>query len=193
MLPRNPAMTMHQMLIWLPLLGLLAWAAIQDLRARRIANWLTYLLALSGLAVSFVPLHPVTPLQSLLGLAAGFGLAFVLFGLGAVGGADVKLLAGVGAWIGLWPVFLVFIVEAVLGLVIVLTQAVCQGRLRTLTRNSTVLMLNLVHIGDLGVDHVTQTGQSCRSVDRPLPYAVPVLLATAAVLVLRMALFGGEL
>jgi len=32
-------------------------------------------------------------------------------------------------------------------------------------------------VRDVGLDHTKATGQSCRSVDRPLPYAVPVLVA----------------
>jgi prepilin peptidase CpaA len=186
-------MAMHQLLVWVPLLALLACAAVQDLRLRRISNRLTFLMALSGLAQSFVWSHPVSPASSLLGLLAGFGLAFVLFGLGALGGGDVKLLAGLGAWIGPRLVFGVFLVEAVLGLVIVLAQAVYQGRLRKLLDNSAVLAVNLVHVGDVGVDHVAHTGRSCQSVDRPLPYAVPVMAAAVAVLYLRLSGNGGAL
>ncbi len=121
----------------------------------------------------------------MLGFLTGFGLTIVLFVLGAVGGGDVKLLAGIGAWIGPGPTLAVFAVEAVLGAAIVLFQAVWQGRLSTLLRNSTVLAINLAHVGDVGMDHVSATGRSCRSVDRPLPFAVPTLAAVAMVVAFR--------
>ena len=39
------------------------------------------------------------------------------------------------------------------------------------------LAVNLVHVRQVGVEHAKATGLACRSVDRPLPYAVPTGLA----------------
>jgi prepilin peptidase CpaA len=122
-----------------------------------------------------------TPAQAGLGLLVGFAIPFALFALGALGGGDVKLLAGIGAWLGAVAVMKVFIVAAIVGLIIVLVQCAWQGRLLMLFRNSAVLAINLVHIQQVGVKHVSETGNSFRSVDRPLPYAVPVLIATILV------------
>jgi prepilin peptidase CpaA len=127
----------------------------------------------------------VSPAQAWLGMLAGFALPFAMFVMGAIRGGDVKLLAGIGAWIGPVPAFEVFIVEAVVGLVIVLVQCAMQGKLLALFRNSTVLAINLVNVSYLGVKHVSETGQQFRSIDRPLPYAVPVLIAVVLVV------FGG--
>lgn len=177
-------MSYYSVLPMLPLLALLTWAAVQDLRTRQIRNWLTLSLAWSGLIGSFVLGGRgvfLAPADSLLGLLAGFALPFVLFALGALGGGDVKLLAGVGAWVGPVNVLLVFVVAALVGLVIVVAQSLAQGRLITLFRNSAVLLINLWHWSDLGTAHVAETGRGSRSVDRPLPYAVPVLAATVLV------------
>jgi prepilin peptidase CpaA len=165
----------------LPMVALLVWAAVQDVRTRRIRNWLTLSLAGSGLLASLVPHGGVGPSQALLGLLVGFAVPFVLFALGALGGGDVKLLAGIGAWMGPADVFAVFVVAAIVGLVIVLIQCTAQGKLFALFRNSAVLTMNLMHVGELGARHVAETGQACRSIDRPLPYAVPVLVATVLV------------
>jgi len=85
--------------------------------------------------------------------------------------------------VGPGPVVAVFAITAIIGMVIVLTQAAVQGRLRTLLTNTTLLTINLVHLQDVGLEHAQATGRSCRSVDRPLPYAVPVLLAVLLMLV----------
>ena len=169
MVPLNAA----HLLPLVPLFALLAWAAVEDARVRRIRNWLTLSMILTGFA------HQGWDgaTTSAAGLGAGFGLTVVLFVLGAVGGGDVKLMAGVGAWVGPGGAVAVFLAEAVIGMAIVLVQAAAAGRLRTLSRNSLVLAVNLVHVREVGVEHAKATGQSCRSVDRPLPYAVPTGLA----------------
>lgn len=173
-------------LLWmLPLLLMLVWAAIEDLRFRKIRNWLTFSMLFSGLVQSLLPGSHIGAWQSLLGFGIGFVLPFVLFVLGAVGGGDVKLLAAVGAWVGGFASFKIFCLQAVFGMVIVITQAAWQGRLFKLGRNSALLAMNLVHIEQVGLEHTTLTGQSCKSVDRPLPFAVPVLAA-----VVTLALLG---
>ena len=93
-----------------------------------------------------------------------------------------KLLAAVGAWIGPVNILLVFILKDLIGLLLVLAQATYQGRLRTLLKNSTVVALNLVHLREVGLQTVQQVGLSCKSVDKPLPMAVPVLVAVGLLL-----------
>jgi len=161
---------------------MLALAAALDIRQRRIPNALTGVLALSGLMQSFLPGHTVAPLQSLLGLLVGGGLLLGLFALRAVGGGDVKLLAGAGAWLGVNLVFQVFLLEAVIGMVLVLASCARHGRLRLLMNNSMLLATNIAHVNQLGTDHVAATGASARSVDRPLPYALPIFIATIIIL-----------
>jgi prepilin peptidase CpaA len=170
-------MNAHRLLPLAPLFALLIWAAIEDVRARRIRNWLTFSLILTGILQSFIGRGGISPGAAGLGALVGFALPLALFVLGAVGGGDVKLMAGVGAWLGPTAVFEVFCATALIGMVIVLAQAAMQGRLRVLSRNTAVLAINLIHVSDVGLEHTTATGKSCRSVDKPLPYAVPVLLA----------------
>jgi prepilin peptidase CpaA len=160
---------------------MLVWAAVEDVRSGRIRNWLTLSLVWSGLLSSLLFPIGLTPMQSMLGLLAGLALPFAAFAMGALGGGDVKLLAGVGAWLGPMNLLMVFIMAAVVGMVVVLVQSLVQGRLAVLFRNSAVLLLNLWHVNDVGAAHLNATGKSCRSVDRPLPYAVPVLAATVLV------------
>ena len=173
---------LHALLTYLPLLVLMTWAAAIDLRQRRIPNWLTVLLMLSGIAQSFLPARTVTPFESILGVIAGAAIPFVLFAIGAVGGGDVKLMAGVGAWLGPWAAFAVFVVEKVIGLMIVLGQAAWQGRTRVLLRNSAVVAVNLLYVKDVGLEHATRTGRESRSIDKPLPFAVPALIAVVLVI-----------
>lgn len=175
-------MTLHALISHLPLLALLALAATIDLRSRRIPNWLTLMLALTGLMQSLTPVANTPFLSAVGGLTIGFALAFALFALGALGGGDVKLLAGCGAWLGPVMTFKLFCAAAVVGMLIVLVQCAWKRSLPALFRNSALLAVNLLHVREVGVDHASATGQSCRSVDKPLPYAVPVLVALLVLL-----------
>ncbi len=179
-------MTQQMLLAAAPLGAGLVWAAVQDLHSRRIPNVLTFALVLCGIAQSFGAAGTVSPAQSLLGLAVGFTLTFALFAIGALGGGDVKLLAGVGAWLGPVMALSVFAVAAIVGMVIVLGQALVQGRVAMLFRNTAVVGINLMHLREVGIEHAAATGLTCRTVDRPLPYAVPVLIATAALVAARV-------
>jgi len=175
-------MTWHALILFAPLVVMLAVAAAIDIRSRRIPNALTGLIALVGLMQSCTAMHTVTPWQSILGLLTGAGLLLALFALGAVGGGDLKLLAAAGAWLGPRLVFQVFLLEAILGMLLVLITCAIHGRLRLLMNNSLLLATNIAHVNKLGTDHVQATGESCRSVDRPLAYAVPIFIATIIVL-----------
>jgi prepilin peptidase CpaA len=172
----------YHLLMAAPALALMVWAAAEDLRSRRIPNWLTFSLILSGLVQSVLPGSVVSPGHALLGMLLGFTLMLFLFLLGAMGGGDVKLLSGVGAWFGVGVVWNVFLLAAVIGAVMVIAQALSQRRTKMLLRNTAVVAINLAHVNDVGLEHTKATGQSCRSVDRPLPYALPILIAMLALL-----------
>lgn len=175
-----------QLLSLAPLLAMLGIAAVIDWRVRRIPNWLTVLMLLSGVVGSFLPGSVASPGQAMLGMLVGFAIPFVLFAMGALGGGDVKLLAGAGAWLGPIIIGKIFLAAAVVGMIIVLVQSTRQRRLSALLRNSAVLSVSLINIDRIGADAVCETGKACRSIERPLPYAVPVLIAALIVLSLGM-------
>ncbi|WP_428936830.1 A24 family peptidase [Fontivita pretiosa] len=173
---------MRNLLPLLPMFAMLALAASLDWRARRIPNWLTLGLAAGGLVNSLFPATRLAgPDQALLGAGLGLALTFPMFWLGAIRGGDVKLIAALGAWLGPIGVIKLLVVQALVGLVIVLVQCAARGKLTALLSNSAVLAMNVAHVRELGADHVGQAGQAYRSIDRPLPYAVPVLLAAVIV------------
>jgi prepilin peptidase CpaA len=85
-------------LIWA--LGVATAGAIQDVRSRRISNWLTYSGLLSALCVRLAIAGWSGFRSGLAGAMVGGGIFFVLFLVGGMGGGDVKLMAAVGAWAG---------------------------------------------------------------------------------------------
>ena len=101
------------------LLGALITAvtgAAQDVRARRIPNWLTYGSLVMGLGARtyWVGWHGLA--QGAEGMLAGGGVFFLFFLVHGMGAGDVKLMGAVGAWVGAWPAVLVMVFTAFAGL-----------------------------------------------------------------------------
>src|SRR3954463_11093362 len=179
-------MTSYALLTCAPMFALPAWAAVSDCASRRIPNWLTYTLILGGLIHSLIAGSTVGLSGALLGMLVGFALTFVFFAVGAMGGGDVKLLTGVGAWLGPWGVLLVFVIEALVGMAQAFVQAASQKRLGAVLRNSAVLAGGIASgAGDIGVSTLPEPGADGKAMKQVLPYSVPVLVATALVFALR--------
>ncbi|NGZ76006.1 A24 family peptidase [Saccharibacillus alkalitolerans] len=76
-------------------------AFMTDIRTRKIPNVLNLAFVVSGLLYQGAA-HGLDGLYFAgKGCAAGFGVLFILYLLGAVGAGDVKLFAGIGAWTGI--------------------------------------------------------------------------------------------
>jgi prepilin peptidase CpaA len=168
-------------MVWAPLIGALAVAAVIDARQRRIPNWLTFGLLGAGLCrAAFFGAAAFE--HSVLGFLAGGAFPLLLYALSAVGAGDVKLLAAIGAWVGPGPAIAIFMVQAILGLIIVVTQAIAQRRTGALLRNSALIVAHFGYVGEFGLRNAVETGKSSRSISRPLPFAVPVFIATLIVI-----------
>ena len=86
------------------LLIVLLMAVVTDLRSSRIPNWLTFSamgFALAGHAW-LGSMHGV--MFSLAGLGTGLGLFFLIYLAGGIGAGDVKLMAAIGAFVGVYGV-----------------------------------------------------------------------------------------
>jgi prepilin peptidase CpaA len=83
------------------LLALLAIATVTDVRRHKIYNWNTYPGILAGFAVNGLEAGWPGLEDSLVGFAACFGIMLLCFVLFNIGGGDVKLIAMMGAFLGL--------------------------------------------------------------------------------------------
>ena len=136
----GPWLKAHPDLV-LPLLLSLGMAGC-DLKTRRIPNYLTLGGALGGLVFQ-LGYHG---LPGLLDGLAGLGLGFVLllgpYLLGGMGAGDVKASAALGAWLGLWRAFALFVYTGLWGGLIILVMLLWQGRLLAEIRAGGNFLLN---------------------------------------------------
>ena len=114
----------------LPLV-LALWMGWRDLKTRRIPNFLTLGVALSGLAFQLVCYGWSGLSDGALGLLLGFSLLFLPYVLGGLGAGDVKALAAMGAWLGPVLVLSLFFYMTICGALIALGMLCWKGKLRS--------------------------------------------------------------
>ncbi len=103
--------------IWFVTVTLIVAAVIDGLQLK-VPNWITYPMILSGWVYSGATAGWEGLGWSLVGTIVGLALLLPAYAIGGMGAGDVKLLAGVGAWIWGTDTFYAFCVSAVLGGVI---------------------------------------------------------------------------
>lgn len=82
----------------------LLMAVVMDLRSSRIPNWLTFSAMGFALAGHAWLNNMDGVLFSLAGLGTGLGVFFLFYLAGGIGAGDVKLMAAVGAFVGVYGV-----------------------------------------------------------------------------------------
>lgn len=159
-----------------------AAAAVWDLRERRIPNKLTAPVFLAGVMYQ-AAFHGLAGLgDAALAFLLGFGTLFVLWMIGGGGGGDVKLMGALSVWLGFHMTLLVIIVSTVLVVVgtggFVVYSAFSGGLRRTSQQRSAAEGTN--------PDLERRPAKSAASQRRIMAYALPVALATWAVLIWKL-------
>lgn len=103
--------------IWFLTAALVVAAAIDGWKLK-VPNWLTYPLIVSGWVYSGLAFGWAGLGYSLLGTLVGLGMLLPLHAIGGMGAGDVKLLAGVGAWVWTMTTAYSFCFSAIIGGVI---------------------------------------------------------------------------
>ncbi|HMH06531.1 MAG TPA: prepilin peptidase [Terriglobales bacterium] len=155
-------------------LAIASVGAVKDFRGHRIPNWLTY----SGLLVALLVrlgLGGWTELRGgLLGMLFAGGIFFLLFLLGGMGGGDVKLMAAVGAWVGLAHVGILLIMSAIAGGLLAVGYVLVHKRMFESLRN--VMELVRHHLTEGLAPHPTLNVQQAGTLR--LPYGLAIAIGT---------------
>src|SRR5437763_746154 len=100
--------------IWLVTVVVIVAAVIYGFELK-VPNWVTFPFIISGWLYSTVAFGFEGLGWSLLGTVIGLALLLPLYAIGGMGAGDVKLLAGVGAWMGSAVTLGAFVTSAVVG------------------------------------------------------------------------------
>lgn len=159
------------------LIALILVAAVYDVLYRRIPNWLTIGGVLTGIALNSFIYRGWPGLRlSLTGLAVGFAAYFILYSLRAMGAGDVKLMAAVGALVGVGDWFGIFLITAIVGGIAGLAMVAMRGRLRKTLWNVGFILSEMKHGRPAYVGREELDVKSPKSVG--LPHGAMIALGT---------------
>ncbi|HVJ66546.1 MAG TPA: A24 family peptidase [Caulifigura sp.] len=158
---------------WVLLVTMVVFTAVAagwDLREKRIPNRLTLPMFFAGWIYQVAFHGWAGLLDGLAGFAIGFGVLFVLWFIGGGGGGDVKLMGAMSVWMG-YRMTLLILIASTAAVVVLTMGAVAWGIMSRGMRKTQQKLKG--HAGE---------SRAQKQARRILPYAVPVALATWAVL-----------
>ncbi len=163
--------------IWL-LSAILIVAAIIDGWILKVPNWLTFPLVFAGWAAAAWCGGLSGLAWSMAGTLVGLGLLFPAYAIGGMGAGDVKLMAGIGAWIGATATFYAFCVSSIIGGVIAVAMVLYRRRwhhhfLQFLRIVDEILVIR-------NADTLSAIAAERKSTMLLLPYGIPIALGTIA-------------
>ena len=139
-------MSYPPLVVQILLLLIVVPAAMFDFRQRRVPNWLSLTGVLLGIGLNFFLGQPPTDLSnSLQGLGLAFVIYFPLYLIRAMGAGDVKLMAAVGAIVGLKNWLGILVLTAGFGGLAALVLVLNKGRLRSTFRNIWLILISVRH------------------------------------------------
>lgn len=117
--------------VWFVTVALIVAAVIDGIQLK-VPNWLTFPFIISGWIYSSIAYGMagdgwwVGLGFSLLGTLVGLALLLPAYSIGGMGAGDVKLLAGVGAWVHVQSTFYGFCLSAIIGAVLAVAMVLIQ-------------------------------------------------------------------
>ena len=111
-------------------------------------NWITFPMIISGWVFNTAMLGWEGLGYSLLGTVVGLGLLLPAYAIGGMGAGDVKLLAGVGAWVGSTVTFYAFCLSAVIGGVIAVAMVLYRRGWRKHQAQFMMILNEITTVGD---------------------------------------------
>jgi prepilin peptidase CpaA len=120
-------------------------AGVYDIRWRRVPNWLTLSGVVLGVALNTFLYETPGLWLSLKGLGVALLVYFPLYAIRAMGAGDAKLMAAIGALVGPWNWFGVFMISAVTGGVFAIALLLTTGRMHRTFANVGFMLKELAY------------------------------------------------
>ena len=161
--------------VWL-LSFILVAAAVIDGWKLKVPNWITFPLVISGWVYGAACFGWPGLGASLLGTAVGLGLLLPAYAIGGMGAGDVKLLGGVGAWVGATATFYAFCVSALAGGLIALAMVAYRRRWQHHQVQFMSILTEILTVRDPNA--LAAIAAERKSSMLLLPYGIPIALGT---------------
>ncbi|MCC6126580.1 MAG: prepilin peptidase [Pirellulales bacterium] len=163
--------------IWLVTAVLVVAAAIDGWKLK-VPNWITFPFVISGW-IYWTASHGMEGLGwSLVGTLVGLALLLPAYAIGGMGAGDVKLLAGVGAWVCGTHTFYAFCLSAIVGGAIALGMVVVGKKWRHHSSQFKNIVNEILVIRD--PNQLAAIAAERKSSMLLLPYGIPIAIGTIA-------------
>lgn len=160
----------------------LVYAAYIDGKQLRVPNWITFPMIVSGWVYSCIwygldgQLWYVGLGWSLAGTAVGLATLLPAYAIGGMGAGDVKLMAGIGAWVYCAVTFYAFCVSAIVGAILAVAMIIISRQSKT-HWNQFFFIINEIMTVRNPEALATIAGERKASM-RLLPYGIPIAIGT---------------
>jgi prepilin peptidase CpaA len=151
-------------------------AAVIDGWKLKVPNWITFPMIVAGWIASAVVFGWAGLGWSLVGTVVGLALLMPAYAIGGMGAGDVKLLAGVGAWVGATHTFWAFLVSALVGGVIALGMVIYRRRWQHHQSQFWMILSEILVIRD--PNQLAAVAAERKSSMMLLPYGIPIAIGT---------------
>ncbi|HVT26412.1 MAG TPA: A24 family peptidase [Lacipirellulaceae bacterium] len=166
--------------VWIVSVTLVVAAVIDGVKLK-VPNWITFPMVISGW-VYCATLSPYAGweglLYSLLGTAVGLALLLPAYAIGGMGAGDVKLLAGIGAWVGSTVTLYAFATSAIVGGVIALLMVVLRRKWSKHQAQFWMICNEILTVKD--PEKLAAIAAERKSTMMLLPYGIPIAIGTIA-------------
>jgi prepilin peptidase CpaA len=166
--------------IWVVTVTLIV-AAVIDGTKLKVPNWITFPMIISGWVYSAV-LSPFAGweglMYSLVGTAIGLALLMPAYAIGGMGAGDVKLLAGIGAWVWGTVTLYAFAVSAIVGGVIAVGMVLVGRSWRKHQGQFWMICNEILTVKD--PDKLAAIAAERKPNMMLLPYGIPIAIGTIA-------------
>jgi len=161
--------------VWLVTVVLIV-AAVIDGWKLKVPNWITFPMVASGWIYSMAAFGLEGLGWSLLGTVVGLVLLLPAYAIGGMGAGDVKLLAGVGAWVWGTVTFYAFCLSAVFGGFIALGMVLYRRNLGHHKRQFFGILGEILTVRD--AEQLSTIAAERKSSMLLLPYGIPIAIGT---------------
>lgn len=151
-------------------------AAVIDGIQLKVPNWITFPFIITGWVVSGVTLGWPGLGLSLLGTVIGLALLLPAYSVGGMGAGDVKLLAGVGAWMHGSHTFYAFAFSAVVGAVLAVGMVLFRGVFQKHALQFVAIAQEIMTVRD--PNKLSEIAAKRKSSMMLLPYGIPIAIGS---------------
>jgi prepilin peptidase CpaA len=153
-------------------------AAWIDGKELRVPNWITFPMVLAGLVYSAAVGGWAGLGHGLIGMCVGLATLLPLYAVGGMGAGDVKLMAGVGAWLGAQVTWNAFLVSAVVGGVMAVVMVAYRKAWLKHYGNAMLILSEVATVKD--PRELSKIAAARKPHMLLLPYGIPICIGSIA-------------